>query len=134
VDGWLNEPNQDFDYGVMFLDSPTLGGSVGNFEVLALSNSELDGVTACICGYPADRDQAEYQYYHERPLQGSSPTRLFYDIDTYGGQSGSPIWQQTTAGESIAIGIHTTGSLSGNSGTRISDSVLENLITWIGQA
>lgn len=131
VDGWLESAFRDFDYGVIYLDDLAIGAQIGNFEVEAAADVELSGVIARISGYPADRDRAEYQYYHERPLQRVTPTRLLYDIDTFGGQSGSPIWRQTEGGPAVAIGIHTTGGLTSNSGTRISDAVLDNLIRWI---
>jgi glutamyl endopeptidase len=54
-----------------------------------------------------------------------------YDIDTFGGQSGSPIWQETQETGVVAVGIHTTGGVSSNSGTRISSDVMENLVNWI---
>lgn len=132
VDGWTKERKRDFDYGVIFLEADTVGMQVGNFEVQALDDNDLKGVDAKISGYPADRDRAEFQYFHERPLSSVTPTRLNYDIDTFGGQSGSPIWQDTKEGGLIAIGIHTTGGLSSNSGTRISEDVLTSFISWLG--
>jgi V8-like Glu-specific endopeptidase len=131
VDGWVQGHAREFDYGVIFLDDSDLGLRLGNFEVQALTDTELDGVVAKISGYPADRDRATVQYFHERPLMGVSPTVLEYDIDTFGGQSGSPIWQHTEERGLVAIGIHTNGALSGNSGTRINADVLENLMSWI---
>ncbi len=130
VDGWVTGAARDFDYGVIFLDDPAIGTRVGNFEVEAALDGEVARVTARISGYPSDRDRAEFQYYHERRLQNVTPTRLHYDIDTFGGQSGSPIWRQLEAGPPVAIGIHTTGGLTSNSGTRISEPVLDNLIRW----
>jgi glutamyl endopeptidase len=132
VDGWINEGSRDFDYGVILLGDGTLGGTVGNFEVQAASNAELIGATARISGYPADRDRAEFQYYHERTLRDISSSRIMYDIDTFGGQSGSPIWRQEN-GTAVAVGIHTTGGVTSNSGTRISEPVLDNLIAWTGR-
>lgn len=130
VDGWTQGKNRDFDYGVIFLDDPSAGKRLGNFEVHARTDGELNGIVAKISGYPADRDRAEFQYFHERPLLNSTATRLVYDIDTFGGQSGSPIWQDTTETGIVAIGIHTNGGITSNSGTRITGDVLDNLIAW----
>lgn len=131
VTGWIERSaDRDFDYGVIFLDDPTVGTRVGNFEVQAALDDELLGMTARISGYPADLDRAEFQYYHERPLERVTPTRLLYDIDTFGGQSGSPVWLQVEGAPAIAVGIHTTGTFTGNSGTRISEPILDNLILW----
>jgi V8-like Glu-specific endopeptidase len=130
VDGWTQQRSRDFDYGVIFLDDTRPGTLVGNFEVAALANAELGGVVTKVSGYPADRERAEFQFFHERPLVDVTQTRLVYDIDTFGGQSGSPIWVDTNELGLIAVGIHTTGGLSSNSGTRISEEVLDNLISW----
>jgi glutamyl endopeptidase len=131
VDGWVNGPDRDFDYGVIFVDDPDIGQRVGNFAVDAASDADLTGALAHISGYPFDRDRAEFQYYHARPISDVTPTRLDYDVDTFGGQSGSPIWRQPVGASPIAIGIHTTGSVTGNSGTRISEPVIDNLIHWV---
>jgi glutamyl endopeptidase len=131
VDGWTVQRLRDFDYGVIHLDSGEVGEQLGNFEVASFPDGILNAVTAKISGYPADRDQAQFQYFHERPIQSVTPTRLAYDIDTFGGQSGSPIWQDTVENGLVAIGIHTTGAISGNSGTRINDHVITNLISWL---
>jgi glutamyl endopeptidase len=131
VDGWTMQKLRDFDYGVIHLDSDEVGLQLGNFEVASFPDAILNAINAKISGYPADRDQAQFQYFHERPIQSVTPTRLAYDIDTFGGQSGSPIWQDTEENGLVAIGIHTVGAISGNSGTRISDDVLGNLISWL---
>lgn len=130
VDGWVRNQSRDFDYGVILLDDGEMGARVGNFAVRVLDDAALKAVDAKISGYPADRDRAEYQYFHERPLQSTTNTRLNYDIDTFGGQSGSPIWVDTEDGV-LAVGVHTTGGISSNSGTRINMDVLGNLIGWI---
>src|SRR4051812_29396066 len=91
VDGWRDEGGRDFDYGVIFLDGSDVGRRVGNFAVEAEADAELVGALSRISGYPADLERATRQYYHERPLKSVSPTRIDYDIDTFGGQSGSPI-------------------------------------------
>jgi glutamyl endopeptidase len=131
VDGWVDRRKRDFDYGVIFLDDGRVGSQVGNFAVQALSVSELKGTDAQISGYPADLDRAEVQYFHLRPVIDVNDTRLVYDIDTFGGQSGSPIWQDTVEKGVVAVGIHTTGATSSNSGTRITNDVLGNLALWV---
>jgi V8-like Glu-specific endopeptidase len=134
VDGWVKDQSRDFDYGVIVLDGAELGTRLGNFSVRTFNDASLKGAEAKISGYPADRDRAEYQYFHERPLQSTTNTRLNYDIDTFGGQSGSPIWIDTYEHGLVAVGVHTTGGLSSNSGTRINLDVLSNLVSWIREA
>jgi len=131
VDGWTKDSSRDFDYGVIHLESGTVGDKIGNFEVRSFADPLFKNMSLKVSGYPADREQAQFQYFHERPVQQVSPTRLFYDIDTFGGQSGSPIWQDTKENGLVAVGIHTTGGISSNSGTRINDDVIDNLISWL---
>ncbi len=130
VDGWTRQRSRDFDYGVIFLDDSTAGRRLGNFEVMTFSDSELTGVIGKVSGYPADRDRASIQYFHERALVGMTPTQLFYDVDTFGGQSGSPVWLDTQEFGLTVMAIHTMGMVSRNGGTRITGDVLENLIEW----
>lgn len=129
TDGWTKGVSQDFDYGVILLDDGTPGDRTGWFEVNALEDTGLEG-EANISGYPADRDNANYQYFHARPVKRVTQTRLQYDIDTFGGQSGSPIWIDSERDGVIAVGVHTTGGATGNSGTRINTDVIGNLIQW----
>jgi glutamyl endopeptidase len=133
VDGWTIRSQRDFDYGAIILDDDAAGRQVGNFEVRAFDDGEINNVVAKISGYPADLERAQFQYFHERPVQRVTSTRLFYDIDTFGGQSGSPIWEDTQEHGVVAIGIHTNGGVTSNSGTRINSDVLDNLISWIGE-
>jgi V8-like Glu-specific endopeptidase len=134
VDGWIDSGARDFDYGVIFLADSTIGTKVGNLAVETFADADLVGLTCRISGYPTDLDGGAFQYYHERPLASVTPARLIYDVDTFGGQSGSPIWRQEVGSPAVAIGIHTTGGLSSNSGTRISDEVIGNLIRWSEEA
>lgn len=126
----MEKRQRDFDYGVIFLEDAVAGTQVGNFAVQALGLTELKGTEAQISGYPADRDRAQFQYFHMRPMVDVTDTRLIYDIDTFGGQSGSPIWQETVENGLVVVGIHTTGGVSSNSGTRITGDVLDNLVQW----
>ena len=131
VDGWTVQASRDFDYGVIHLDSNTVGLQIGKFPVSSFSDGELKNVVLKVSGYPADREQANFQFFHERPILRMTPTHLIYDIDTFGGQSGSPIWEDTEEDGVVAIGIHTTGGVTSNSGTRINDDVIDNLVTWL---
>ena len=131
VDGWVEQASRDFDYGVIHLDDDDAGQKVGNFDVQSFADGLFNNVVLKVSGYPADRERAQFQYFHERPIQRLTETRLFYDIDTFGGQSGSPIWEDTEEFGVVAVGIHTTGGISSNSGTRINDHVIDNLISWV---
>ena len=61
-----------------------------------------------------------------------SPRVITYDIDTMGGQSGSPVWVLQN-GQRYAVGVHTNGAGSGNSATRIDANVFIRLTEWRNQ-
>lgn len=126
--GWINSPDSDFDYGAIILDQD-VGQRVGYFGYAVMNNTQLKATDANIAGYPADRDSATKQYFHARTLINATTKRLVYDIDTFGGQSGSPIYLNT-GGQRVAVGIHTTGSSRSNSGTRITNAVFKNMTNW----
>ncbi|HEX8849741.1 MAG TPA: trypsin-like peptidase domain-containing protein [Gemmatimonadaceae bacterium] len=120
--------DSNYDFGAILLDKP-LGEQTGWFAFASLPDTTLSSTKANISGYPADRDNATRQYYHARKLLLVQPQRLVYDIDTYGGQSGSAIWLNLE-GDRIAVGIHTTGASTTNSGTRITDEVFAFMERW----
>jgi V8-like Glu-specific endopeptidase len=133
VDGWIEGMAAGSDYGGILLDRP-LGDQLGYFSVGALGDDQLKHSWANISGYPSDRGSARIQFFHARLLVAVNESRLFYDIDTFGGQSGSPIWFTAEDGRRIAVGIHTSGGKRENAGTRITGNVLANLRDWRGNS
>ena len=129
VDGWIEGKAAGSDYGGILLDQP-IGEQLGYFAVGALGDEQLRQSWANISGYPTDRGSARQQFFHARLLVEVNEARLFYDIDTFSGQSGSPIWFSAEDGRRIAVGIHTSGSQRENAGTRINGNVLANLRDW----
>lgn len=127
--GWVNDRNSDFDYGAIILEKP-ISEEIGWFSVAAAPDEYLKSNIANISGYPIDRDRATRQYYHARNIIRASSRRIYYEIDTYGGQSGAAIWMNLGEGDRVAIGIHTTGNSTSNYGTRITEEVFNNLQTW----
>jgi V8-like Glu-specific endopeptidase len=68
-------------------------------------------------------------YFHARLAKAVSATAITYDIDTAGGQSGSPVWHLQNSVRT-ALGIHTNGSPLGNSATRITPAIKAQLDLW----
>jgi V8-like Glu-specific endopeptidase len=66
-----------------------------------------------------------------RRIASVGARKVFYDIDTAGGQSGSAVYR-IKDGKRFAVGIHAYGVGSGqfNSATRINRPVFDNLQTW----
>jgi glutamyl endopeptidase len=60
--------------------------------------------------------------------------QISYEIDTWGGQSGSPVWEMTPDGSRYGLAIHTWGTSVNNGATRITREVFDNIVLWAGQA
>ena len=68
--------------------------------------------------------------YDTHQIGSVTPSKVYYDIDTMGGQSGSAVYRIVN-GKQIAVAIHAYGGATHNSGTRISTPVHANLTQWI---
>ncbi len=123
---WSNDGNPNHDYGAILLDAPVNG--VGAFGVGVYDDAELLAVTANISGYPDDKTSGT-QWFHSRKLMNVNASKVFYAVDTAGGQSGSPVWRIIQR-RRFAFAIHAYGGKTTNSGTRITQAVHDNLMTW----
>jgi V8-like Glu-specific endopeptidase len=137
INRWVEAQDPDFDIGCIHLDEP-LGNEVGWFGVGALSPDELEGYLVNVSGYPGDRGGGTEQYHHRNRILRVTERRLFYDVDTFGGQSGAPVWiHETDTAPPLAVGIHAYGvgaavdGLEANSAPRIIPEVLEQIRTWV---
>jgi glutamyl endopeptidase len=134
VNGWINTLSPDFDYAVIHLGEP-VGKETGWFAVAVKDNTALQGTLVNVSGYPGDKDLGRRQYFAASKVGLVTPTRIFYEADTYGGQSGSPAWIQEDVNASPeVIGIHSYGVGGGftlNSATRITAEIFETIKQWI---
>lgn len=93
------------------------------------TSSAFSGQKVTVTRFPAEKGNSLLRDYGQLwtasgILQPGTQTRLCYNLDTTGGQSGSPVYTTDNA----AIGIHAHGisalGCSGNSALRISPSML----------
>ena len=108
------------------------------FSVL-ISNTDdhLRNLTLNLSGYPGDGGRAGIdgtQWYHSRTVMEVLERQLTYDIDTFGGQSGAPVWELASNGSRYGVAIHTFGDTLNNGGTRITGGVFSNIADWVGEA
>lgn len=132
VKGWTADRNQNFDYGAIILPADKrLGARTGWFGFANLNDSTLKSKHVNISGYPGDKPRGE-QHYHHRNVASVNSRKVRYTIDTFGGQSGSPVFYiNGELGARYAVGIHAYGLSGGtNSATRIVKPVFDNLVTW----
>lgn len=139
TDRWLEAQDPDFDYAAIHL-SEDLGTEVGSFGIGVLPDSELQNRLVNVAGYPVSPGNGRFQYFHANRIKAVTARRVFYDIDTMGGQSGGPVWVYLDGSEEpTVIGIHAYGvgavpaglNVVANSGPRILPEVLALIREWI---
>lgn len=122
---WVNDADPRFDFGFLELPEP-VGNQTGWFALGTDDNDRLAARVINVCGYSADRDPSQ-QWHCGGTIKYLEPLRLYHDGDTYGGNSGGPVWIAGEDGSHVVTAIHAYGTgaasphASGplNSGTRI---------------
>ena len=127
VTGWTGSGDENFDYGAIRIPTE-LGNTVGWFGIGVYADSDLLASTGNISGYPGDKPSGT-QWYHARQIASVNSRKVYYAIDTAGGQSGSAVYRVISGGR-YGIAIHAYGGATANSGTRIVQDVFNNLIAW----
>lgn len=124
VDNW----NTNYDYGGIVLPTTQLSGRVGYLSYGTASHSQTVNNFSMTMGYPADKPAGTLWSNGGHMLSPTS-THLKYYFDTYGGQSGSPVFFPGGFTNPKVVGIHTTG-LTPNRGIRIKSSVFSQINYW----
>lgn len=127
VTGWTNSGDENHDYGAIIIPTD-LGSTTGWFGFGAWPDADLLKTTGNISGYPGDKPSGT-QWYDARGISSVNPLKVYYDIDTAGGQSGSAVYRVVN-GARYGIAIHAYGGATTNSGTRITRPVYDNLVAW----
>jgi glutamyl endopeptidase len=129
VTGWTSSRSPEYDYGAIKLNC-TIGNSTGWFGFRWQSTS-LTGQPTYLSGYPGDKPYGT-QWRSNDSVRITQTRRIFYANDTYGGHSGSPVWNGNANCSPCGIAIHAygVGSTGYNGGTRITESVFNNLLSW----
>lgn len=134
VRGWTEDADRDFDYGAILLpEDCTLGEELGWFGLEVREDNAFTNLTINISGYPGDKPSGT-QWFHANVVTDVRQHFVTYEVDTAGGQSGAPVWVFKPGSGRFGVGIHTNGSLSGNSATRITDDVFDNITAWREEA
>jgi glutamyl endopeptidase len=126
VNGWVNDTDPNFDYGAIILPNP-LGNVVGYFGFANLTDASLNNLLVNNSGYPGDKPFGT-QWFNAGRVSSITSRKIYYMLDTFGGQSGSPVWRYLN-GARHAVGIHAYGGCP-NSATRINAPVFANMQAW----
>jgi glutamyl endopeptidase len=141
LDKWQGEQNPDFDIAAIHIDKP-VGDDLGWFSVGALTDAELPGYMVNISGYPFDKGAGVQQWWAKNRIMQVRPRRIFYDVDTAGGQSGAPVFiYESETAPPIVVGVHAYGiggtpddiPIRVNSAPRIIPEVIVQIQKWIDQ-
>lgn len=114
---WINSKSLRFDMGAIRLSS-----DVSHSDMISVSIG--DSSEATVCGYPADRDTGIFQY-KMRDFIRKKGGRFFYQIDTFGGQSGAPLMKDGAT----AIGIHNYGGCE-NKASDLDQDFINKVEIW----
>lgn len=144
---WRRDGSAEDDWSVMQLgtDPDTtcdIGNTVGWFGMSYRGGKNtLKGVKATVQGYPGDKKQGT-QWTMKGKIVESTKTSVYYKMDTFGGQSGSPVFEPKGAkcGDTpCGMAVHSYGAGSApsggkaNSGPRITKSRFNTITTYIAQ-
>jgi V8-like Glu-specific endopeptidase len=127
--GWTQSRNREYDYGAILLPANArLGDRTGWFGFAVRDDAFLRAASLNLSGYPGDKG-GNQQWFMAQRTKSVSARVITYDIDTMGGQSGSPVWVLQN-GQRYGVGVHTNGHSSGNSATRIDGNVFNRMLGW----
>jgi glutamyl endopeptidase len=140
VDRWEDQQDPDFDIAAIHLND-RIGDRLGWFAVGAFTDSELQDFLVNVSGYPGNPGGGVQQWWARNRIKAVTPRRIFYDVDTSGGQSGGPayIFEEGKPDTPIVVGIHAYGvggtprdvPLVVNSAPRIIPEVVEQIRAWV---
>lgn len=111
---WRYGPDSTDEYADFAVMSLTLnaGNTVGWLGYFARNaQNALLGLGALVEGYPGDKPPGTRWYMSGR-IGASQRKMTFYRMDTYGGQSGSPVYQYSSpycGGDPCGMAIHSYG-------------------------
>jgi TPR repeat protein/V8-like Glu-specific endopeptidase len=136
---WVDPVNRDkdaYDLGLVILDSP-LGDYTGWSGLLSGPVILFEGREMSLTGYPGNKGQGRYQTTQMWTGRGEIESSMkrgeqfLYKMDTFGGQSGSALWDEK---EVVTFGIHSKEEKGkDNLGVRLSEAKFKCILEeWLG--
>ncbi|MBY0501621.1 MAG: trypsin-like serine protease [Alphaproteobacteria bacterium] len=131
--------DEAYDFGVIKLDKP-VGSETGWASLVDANDAELESKVVTVAGYPAYKGilstllkrQVNKMYSMSGPITISTKHKIYYKIDTSGGQSGAGVWILNDSNVIECCGIHVTGSkIEGNGGIRINAENFDIITDWL---
>ncbi|MDE6656612.1 MAG: trypsin-like serine protease, partial [Anaeroplasmataceae bacterium] len=120
----------DYDWAALELDRD-LGNRTGYYGRIRDWYSASAEVYSY--GYPTDKTLATMWESYGKLLEKTTYTYR-YDFDSFGGQSGSPVFMTDDDGVTYVCGIHTHGSTSYNGGTIFNSFIMNYLRSIVARS
>lgn len=136
---YLNN-DENYDFAVISLEE-NIGNKLGWGSLRVFNDQELDGALVNVSGYPGTKgffntlfSRASYEMYTmEGKIVSVRKHKIYYHLDTSGGQSGSGVWiLNDQVPECLAV--HTTGKgprEEGNGAIRINEENFNIINDWL---
>jgi len=102
--GWVYYEFDGWDIGAVILGSD-VGESTGWFGFAYYGPNKSIGELVNTAGYPGDKTFRTQWYDYHSIVRVKQTNKMFHNTDTYGGQSGSPLWR-IIDGKRYVVGIH----------------------------
>lgn len=137
IDALHNDPAVQFsyDYAALFFDRSFSREGIGTYMPLVF-NIAASGIIN-LAGYPAavqDEGNSRAMWSSVGRVLDNSSRIVYYNADTSGGNSGSPVWEYfPDIGVRRIIAIHALGTPSYNGGPRLiaeNQSIIETWMCW----
>ena len=127
--GWTVNHDRNYDYAMLVL-ADNIGYTTG-YMSYGFDNNLCSNCIVNINGYPGDKPHGT-MWHSNCPLTQVQTYRLYYECDTFGGNSGSGVYMYWSPDTRIIYGIHAYGvdGTGDNGGTRITSSVFYNFQYW----
>ena len=123
---------REYDLGAIKLNCK-IGNETGWFGVKVLPDT-AENVSTTVHGYAGDKTPVGRQWISEGYIIAMEKQKGFYQNDTAGGMSGSPVYSEK---DYRIIGVHTNGMHNGepwksnNAFTKITPKLLKEISNWI---
>ncbi len=117
----------DHDWSAIVLDRD-IGRTIGWYG--KISNFKTNSYDIFTWGYPGDKEKGTL-WKSQGNIDGYTEYQYKYYMDTYNGQSGSPIFMKSSDGSVYVCGIHTQGKSSCNYGIIINDLIFSYLNSYV---
>ncbi|MCP3904857.1 MAG: serine protease [Planctomycetes bacterium] len=126
--GWTRRASKNHDMALIILNS-RIGNRTGWLGYSTGGASDVNQIRN-LSGYPSDHDTQ--QWFDHDPIISRTSYLLNYQIDTFGGQSGAPVWRyRSTTGQRHVRAVHHGAKATFNNGARITRGKFTSISRWI---